>query len=158
MRNLPVICFFVVGAVVLLAKGISSDDGSWYEEVLDVEKRQSWSAFRQKHIVENSEFAACRRDWNCIGKERFGAHPSRTFSTFILIRDRIDVIKSFDRTPKLYCPQAGGRYRKSPDKFHLVELRWIPANRKYRGRDIGFWNICAALDGAGRPIHFENKI
>ncbi|KAJ8038645.1 hypothetical protein HOLleu_16129 [Holothuria leucospilota] len=156
MRNLAVICFFVVGAVVLLAQGISSDDGSWYEEVLDVEKRQSWSEFRRKHIVEDSEFAACRGDWDCIGRLRFGAHPSRTFSTFIRTKNRLDVIYSFDREPKEYC--RGGPYRKSKDDFELVELRWIPADNKYKGSIIGPWFICVALDGAGRPIHFDGKV
>lgn len=156
MKNLAVICFFVVGAVVLPAQGIYSDDRSLFEEVLDVEKRQSWNTFREKHIVENREFNNCRKDWNCIGKERFGTHGNRQSSTIILVPNRLDVIRSFDRKPKLNCP--GGRYRKSHNKFHLVELKWNQAHNKYMAKHIGSWYICVSVDSEGRPAHFAKKI
>lgn len=154
MKNFAVICFLVAVTAVLFVQRISGDDGFWYgEELHDVEKRQTWEAFYNKHVVEAPATKKDDNYWNKIARKRLGReYGVRPFNTFIRVQDKDLILTSF------YGQQVcSNGYTKSDHKFTLVEMTWDAASGKYSVNYPGQWYICVALDTNGRPVHFHGR-
>ncbi|KAJ8038644.1 hypothetical protein HOLleu_16127 [Holothuria leucospilota] len=154
MKNFAVICFLVAVTAVLFVQRISGDDGFWYgEELHDVEKRQNWDAFYNKHVVEAPSTIKDDKYWNKIAKKRLGSgYGKRTFNTFNRVSDKTLILTAFYLQHK--CSNG---YSKSDRKFDLVEMTWNAASDKYSVKYPGQWYICVTLDKNNQPIHFHGK-
>ncbi|KAJ8038654.1 hypothetical protein HOLleu_16139 [Holothuria leucospilota] len=154
MKDFAVICFLVAVTAVLFVPRISGEDGFWYgEELHDVEKRQTWNAFCDKHVVEASSTKKDDNYWNKIARKRLGReYGVRPFNTFIWVEDKNLILTSFYLQHK--CSNG---YTKSDNKFTVVEMTWNAASGKYSVNYPGPWYICVALNANRQPIHFHGR-
>ncbi|KAJ8038651.1 hypothetical protein HOLleu_16136 [Holothuria leucospilota] len=153
MKNFAVICFLVAATAILFVQRISSDDGFWYgEELHDVEKRQTWNVFCDKHVVEDSSNREDDRFWNRIARQRLRDYGVRLSNTFIRVQNKDLILNSFHRRRE--CSKG---YTKSDDKFTLVEMTWNTDLERYSVNYPGQWHICVKLDANRQPIHFHGK-
>ncbi|KAJ8038649.1 hypothetical protein HOLleu_16133 [Holothuria leucospilota] len=154
MKNFAVICFLVAVTAVLFVQRISGEDGFWYgEELHDVEKRQTWNAFCDKHVVEAPGTKKDANVWNQIARERLGTdYGVRLSNTFIRVQDKNLILTSFFRRR-----ECSNGYTKSDKKFSLVEMTWNAASGKYSVNFPGEWYICVKVAANRQPLDFHGR-
>lgn len=129
-----------------------NDDFEDHFETDEIEKRQTWSAFQNKHVVIASFTVQNANAWNNLAQIRLGPFygASRPTQTFIRVSNLNDVINGF--TGNLEHCTNHPAYWKSNSPFDLIHMRW-GFNDRYSVTYLGSKHICVALEN-GRPVHF----